>query len=309
MMLAFHFIRPWWLLALIPLLGLLWRLLRQRPLMQAWEEVCDAHLLKALVQSKSNSKRMNALSWLFLSATMMIVGLAGPTWTRLPTPTYREIQPRVLILDMSDSMLEKDLSPDRLTRAKFKLHDLFQQKNMGQLALIAYTDESFVVSPLTDDAKTIDTLLPSLTQDIMPVQGQRLASALEEAQILLKQADYDYGQVLVLAAGVPSNEDIQIAKNLAAQGLHISVIPLMKEATRYPLFQRLATAGKGELIPYTDTSKDVQSWLKLHERHQQYQNQQNDVPTWKDEGSWFLFPALFLLLPVFRKGWLQRVAL
>src|SRR5262249_40593683 len=162
---------PWWLLAALPLLGLLWSLWRQSPRVLAWAAVCDRHLLEYLMQSKGQGRRHLALLSLFISGLCMCISLAGPTWSRLPVPLFKQIQPRVLVLDMSNAMLENDLTPDRLTRAKFKLHDLFKRRDIGQFGLVVYTGEPFVVSPLTDDARTIDSLLSSLSPDIMPVEG------------------------------------------------------------------------------------------------------------------------------------------
>src|SRR3989338_5693319 len=184
----FHLIRPFWLLALLPLVVLAWQTLKKQSAMNAWAKVCDPHLLPHLIQQKSQLKRQSGLMMLLLSAFFMIIGLSGPSWSRYPAPTYQPVQPRVLLLDMSEAMLEEDLQPSRLNRAKFKLHDLFTQRYMGQFGLVVYTGEPFVVSPLTDDSQTIDALLSTLTPEIMPIGGNRLDTALKEAAKLITQA-------------------------------------------------------------------------------------------------------------------------
>lgn len=304
----FHFLRPWWLLTLLPLLWLGWRLWRQSPHLEAWAAVCDKHLLARLVQSQGEGKRHWTLLLLLLSILCLIISLAGPTWSRLPVPAYQQIQPRVLVLDMSEAMLATDLSPERLSRAKFKLHDIFKRRDAGQFGLIVYTGEPFVVSPLTDDANTIDALLSSLNPDVMPVEGQRLDSALEEAGKLITQAGFNHGQVLVLTAETPSIEAIDVAKTLANKKIFTSVMPVTAAQTLNPLFQRLASAGEGQVVPFADTSNDLDKWFQTTANDEQYnRSQQNDIPMWRDEGRWFLLPALILLLPVFRRGWLQRI--
>ncbi len=305
----FHFMRPWWLLTFFPLLVLAWSLLRQLPAMSAWSKVCDDHLLPYLIQSKAYSRRTFSWILLFASVALMIIGLAGPTWSRLPVPTYQQIQPRVVLLDMSNAMLVNDLTPDRLQRAKFKLHDLFQHQDAGQFGLVVYTSEPFIVSPLTDDGQTIDALLSSLTTDIMPVEGQELSTALEQAARLVAQAGFQHGELLVLSASPPSTDAIKVAKVLSQAGIDTSVIPVMNHGTPpSPLFQQLANAGRGALIPFSDTSTDIDQWLAETRGNKQYQaNLQNDIPVWRDQGRWFLIPALLFLLPVFRRGWLQRI--
>lgn len=303
----FHFIRPLWLWMLLPFVVLSWCLLRQTSTMTAWSKVCDAHLLPYLIQTKHYSRRIFSMLLLFASVLLMIISLAGPTWSRLPVPTYQQIQPRVVVLDMSDTMLTNDLQPDRLSRAKFKLHDLFQHKNTGQFGLVVYTGEPFVVSPLTDDGQTIDALLSSLTPDVMPVEGQQLSSAIDQAHQLITQAGFQQGNILVLTASSPSRSDIEAATLLSQAGIYTSIMPVIKnDTTLNPLFEEFAKAGHGEVIPFSDTSTDLEQWLTATQSNQQYTaNLQNDIPVWSDQGRWFLIPALIFLLPAFRRGWLS----
>ncbi|MFI4962316.1 MAG: VWA domain-containing protein [Legionellales bacterium] len=308
MMTYAHFLRPWWFLALFPLLGLLVLLWQQKPLLQSWVAICDRHLLDHLVKTRGGRGRKVSLCLLGVSALFMIVGLAGPTWIKLPVSTYKPIQPRVLVLDMSENMMDNDMSPNRLARAKFKIHDLLSGKTTGQFGLVAYTGEPFVVAPLTDDGQTISALLPQLTPGIMPVGGERLDSALAEAQILLKNAGYQYGQILVFTADSPSSDAIARAKELADKGLYSSIMPVTADKRVNPLFQQFASAGKGWVIPYASGSPDLQHWLGQGGNEALIESKQDDIPLWRDEGRWFLIPALLFLLPVFRRGWLQRVS-
>lgn len=250
---------------------------------------------------------MNSLLCLFLSILFMIFSIAGPVWYKLPVATYKPIQPRVLVLDMSDNMMANDLTPNRLSRAKFKLHDLFAHKDVGQFGLIVFTSEPFVVSPLTDDGHTISSLLSSLTPDIMPVTGQNLDSALNEARNLIKQAGYNQGQILVLTADTPSSASIALAKKLAESGIYSSIMPVKADKNLNPLFERFADAGNGQLVKYSSDSSDLEQWLKSSNNNEFALSENEDIPLWRDEGRWFLIPALLFLLPVFRRGWIQRV--
>lgn len=310
MMAEFHFLRPWWLLLLLPLLSLAIILWRQRPKLHSWAEICDPQLLDHLIQHTGKNKRINSVLFIVISAFFMIISLSGPTWYKLPVPTYRPIMPRVLVLDMSEHMLETDLSPNRLSRAKFKLHDLFSHKDAGQFGLVVYTSEPFVVSPLTDDGQTISSLLSSLTPDIMPVKGQNLESAMAQASDLIKQAGYKQGQILVLTADTPSNAAMEMASKLAKEEIYSSIMPIRANKDLNPLFERFAKEGDGELIMYTPDSSDLEHWLATTSKEEVLAISDTDnIPLWRDEGRWFLIPALMLLIPAFRRGWLQRVAL
>ncbi|WP_298622229.1 VWA domain-containing protein [uncultured Legionella sp.] len=308
MMVDFHFLRPWWLLLLLPLISLAVILWRQNPRLHAWGAVCDRHLLNHLLQSKGQGKRVASILPVVLSVFFMIVSISGPSWLKLPVATYKPIEPRVLILDMSDNMMLSDLTPSRLERAKFKLHDLFLHKEVGQFGLIVFTGEAFVVSPLTDDGQTISSLLSSLTPEVMPVGGQNLDMALNEATNLINQAGYEYGQILVLTADTPSPEAITKAKHIAKSGILSSIMPMRADKDLNPLFQNFANAGQGQLLKYSSDSSDLEQWLNYKANKEYALSQDDDIPLWRDEGRWFLIPALLFLLPVFRRGWVQRVA-
>lgn len=303
----FHFLRPWWLLMSLPLLGLAFTLWQQKPQLRAWSAICDPHLLDHLLQKKGTGQRMGSLSCILISMLFMIISSAGPVWYKLPVATYKPVQPRILVLDMSENMMARDLSPNRLSRAKFKLRDLLAHKDIGQFGLVAFTGEPFIVSPLTDDGQTIASLLSSLTPDIMPVTGQNLTTALDAANQLIKQAGYAYGQILVLTADSPSSEAIALAKKLAQSGIYSSIMPITADKKLNPLYQRFAEAGEGQVLKYRSDSSDLTQWITASANKQFTLNKDEDIPLWRDEGRWFLIPALLLLLPVFRRGWLQRI--
>ncbi len=310
-MTSFHFLRPFWLLALVPTCLLLWGMVVQTLRSKAWRGVCDAHLLPFILETRHLGRRGLSKVLLVLSSLFLIISLAGPTWSRFPVPTYQHIEPRVVVLDLSDAMLAIDLTPSRLQRAKFKLHDLLQYHDVGQWGLVVYTGEPFVVSPLTDDGQTIDALLSTLTPDVMPVQGQQLSTALQQAEQLISDAGFHQGQLLVLTAVPPSDSAISEAASLSKHGLQTSIMPVIgHETASDPHFLALAKAGGGELIPMSDTSSDLDQWLKdTKGHHDVVEQEQKDVPVWRDEGRWFLIPALLFLLPLFRRNALLRIDL
>lgn len=90
-------------------------------------------------------------------------------------------------MDMSMSMRATDLSPDRFTQARFKALDYIDGIKEGELALVSFAGDAFVISPLTQDHNNVRLLLPELSPDIMPVQGSNLEAALLLADQLLKQ--------------------------------------------------------------------------------------------------------------------------
>ena len=167
----FFFLRPLWLLLLIPVAVLLWYLLRgaRSTVTTPWQKLVDPHLLKHLVlqpaQSAGNSRRQRVgrLSVLGIALVAVCVALAGPAWQRNELPTYKSHTPVVMVLSLAQSMNATDISPDRLTRAEHKVRDVMERNKGGDMALVVYSDQPFVAAPLTSDAKVIGDMLPELS--------------------------------------------------------------------------------------------------------------------------------------------------
>ena len=145
---AFHFIRPLWLLALIPWLGLCYACLRRQAVPGNWSRVCDPALLPHILETVEPANRR-------LRAGLLALGgvLAGPAWKRAPQPTFRDESPLVIVLDLSASMYADDLSPDRISRVRFRLADLLRDRDAGRAgatALVVFAGDAFTVTPLTD---------------------------------------------------------------------------------------------------------------------------------------------------------------
>ena len=304
----FHWIRSTYLWLYLPYAVLLWRVWVRNPSLRDWSMICDPHLLTHLVVNQKTRGRAWGCICLFLSLALVIFSLAGPTWSRLPVPTYQRVMPRVVVLDLSSAMLETDLKPNRLARAKFKLHDLFSLPDQGQTGLIAYTKEPFVVSPLTSDARTMDAWVNVLNPSLMPVQGQNLSGALTRAQQLIEQTGVRYGQVLVLTAQTPDESSIHTAARLQHQGIEVSVLPMVADQAANWRFKPFARAGGGRVFTLNNDTTDLKAWLSKRDWQAQFLRQgEQEIPVWRDQGRWFLIPALLLFLPCFQRGWLLRM--
>lgn len=331
MIASFHFIRPLWLLALIPLAWLLWRYWRQRQQGNNWQSVCDPHLLPHLLVNGQGPASRAPLWLLGIAGLLSILALAGPTWSKLPQPVYRNTAATVVLFNLSQSMNASDVTPTRLERAKLKLLDFLQRQREGQTALIAYAGEAYVVSPLTDDAATIASQVNALAPNIMPVNGNNLAQALSRAEALLDQDGvYRGGRILlitdsaggaralkqaaalsrkgrvlsVLAVGTPQGAPIKAAGGGFVQTADGSIlIPRLKLA---PL-RKLAATGHGHLVGLTTSDADLNTLWPSAQSTRINSRQSDDnhaADIWREQGPWLLLLVLPLVALAWRRGWL-----
>ena len=196
---SFHFLRPAWLLAALALVPILWLAGRERREAGAWQRVCDAPLLAALLVEASGRASRWGLPLFALAWVAGAIAMAGPSWERLPQPSFESPTQTVLVLNLANSMRATDVEPSRVARARFELADLLERVE-GAVALVLYAEESYAVTPLSDDPDVVAAMLPVLEPGLMPGRGERLDRALEEASQLLSRAGAREGRIVVLVA-------------------------------------------------------------------------------------------------------------
>lgn len=299
-----HFIRPYWLWMLVPaMIYLAWVIYsaRQR---NPWQAVCDPHLLSALImQSPRRSKRALYAS-LFIFYLVSIFALAGPAWNKANLPVYRDVSSMMLVLDLSPNMNEYDLKPDRLTRAKYKIRDLINAAQNTQMGLVAFTEEAFTASPLSQDANTLSALIDELNPGMMPVAGSDSGAGLTEGFELLKRAGAANGNILLITASNPTANSWTAAKNIAQAHGHVNVLAVMDRnaANQNTIsnLEQLAKTGNGTFYLFSADSSDIQQIINAAGSKQIISNEKaENAILWLDAGPWFcllLIPVVLLVL-------------
>ncbi|MCP4126391.1 MAG: VWA domain-containing protein, partial [Gammaproteobacteria bacterium] len=224
MMVELQLLRPHWLLALLPLIWVLWRKWQNQGESQSWRTVCDHRLLPYLLVGEAGRSNRRPLLVAAIAGLLSIIALSGPVWKKLPQPVMREHSALVVALDLSRSMDAADLRPSRLERARLKLLDLLQMRREGQTALLVYAAQPFVVTPLTDDAGTIAAQISALSTSMMPSQGSRTDRVLVKAEQLLKNAGIRHGDILLITDGIDKKQGAQAFQQLASAGHRISIL-------------------------------------------------------------------------------------
>jgi Ca-activated chloride channel family protein len=326
----FHFIRPYWLLALIPLSIILWLLIHRHLSSGNWAKVCDPELLPHILIGQDQKRKKWPLYSLAIGGLLAIVALAGPTWERLPQPTFTDMSALVILLDLSHSMDATDIKPSRLVRARFKVADILKQRQEGQTALVVYAGDAFTVTPLTDDTDTIVSQLSVLNTSIMPSQGSRADIALKKAADLLEQAGLKNGNILLITDGLNQaykntienmkSYKISILGVGTAEGSPIQlpnggflkdskgaiVIPKLDERN----LAELAQLGGGIYQGIKNDDSDIKSLAAAYNSfNNQLDKQELKVDTWREQGPWLLVLLLPLAALGFRRGILSVILL
>jgi Ca-activated chloride channel homolog len=205
---AFHFLRPWWLLALLAAVALAVVVARAQRRSSRWETLIDPELRDVMIER--NVRRRGPAVPLLTGAAMALasIALAGPSWERLPQPLQQRTDALVVVLDLSLSMYAEDVSPSRLVQARHAVTDVLRTRREGFTGLVAYAGDAHTVAPLTDDVSTIENLLAALAPNMMPMLGSKTGSALELARTLLSNAGMTQGRILLVTDGVDEMSEV-----------------------------------------------------------------------------------------------------
>jgi len=219
----FHFLRPEWLWLLpLPVLFYFSQKLKQAG---GWRDVIDPHLLQ-FMQLKAAPRQSRQYNLLPILALLGVIAAAGPAFRQQPVPLFQTEQARVIVLDLSLSMLAQDLQPSRLHRARFKIQDILQRSREGSVGLVVYAGDAFVISPLTHDANTIANMVPVLSPLLMPVLGSDPVRGIEQAKQLLTNAKQQGGQIVWITDGIEPEQAEKVVSQLQDEAIELAILAL-----------------------------------------------------------------------------------
>ncbi len=301
----FHFIRPLWLLALIPFSFLFYQQWK-REAAPSWQTLLPEHLQKALSFGQTGWKSNLPLKLLAVCIFTAVIASAGPTWKQQASP-FGEDKAKVLyVLDTSTTMLQKDVPPNRLTRAKQKVQDLLSIRQGGQNALIAYAGSAHLAMPMTQDSAVFTPFLSALEPDVLPVSGKQASTAIPLIDSLL--ADTLGSSVVLITDSLDSPSLAQLSDyfSTSSHKLIVYSVQAMNGEADYSL-QILAKNSSADLVEMTTDHRDIERLDRLVERNMQL-GSDTDMP-WQDMGYGLMIPVTLMMLLWFRKGWLVKWAL
>ena len=334
---AFHFLRPEWFHALIPA-ALIFALLRWRQSHHSnWEKVIDPQLLPHILDNPDEKASRSPLTLLLVAWLLGVLALAGPVWKKISQPAHEREDALVIIFDLTRSMLATDVKPDRLVRAKRKLIDLLALRDEGVTALVVFAGDAHTVSPLTDDTNTIASMIPSLSPDIMPAPGSKLAPAIERAIVLFKDAGVASGRILIItdeirdpvaaqavARQYRNRYPVSLLSVGTAAGAPVPLDPgnpqagFLKDGDKLVIprlnekkLQDFADLASARYSPMTLTEEDLDLLLADEPLLDDagFREVEGDFDVWFEEGPWLLLLLLPIASLAFRRGWVWCAAL
>lgn len=213
-----------WLLLLIPVMlvtyGICRRLRRKRI-----RKFGDERLVSALTPSWSGAKGWWKMVFFSLAFLCFVLGLARPQIGAKLTQRETKGAEIMICLDVSNSMLAQDYSPDRLSRAKLAISRLVDNLQGDRIGLIVFAGSSFVQLPITTDYVSAKMFLNSINTESVPVQGTAIGDALYTAAKSFSAQSEKSRAIIVITDGENHEDDpVDAASQIAETGVKVYTI-------------------------------------------------------------------------------------
>ena len=211
-------------LMLLPILLLMFLIVTNKDKFQRY--FSKESLAKLSIANKSMNKTTRNIL-LFISLILMTIALARPVANEREQSFKQNVASIVIAIDVSRSMLAADIYPNRLSFAKQKLLNLIELAKNSALAVILFGQDSFVLSPVTQDYNSLKILVENINSGINFSNGSNIYSTIEATKKLLK--NYKSKNLLLLTDG-GNNKDYDDEIEFAKQnGINIYTLAIGKK--------------------------------------------------------------------------------
>lgn len=227
----FRFASPiyFYLLILIPILTAVYVLVQYRMKKQL-KKFGDIELMRDLMPDVSPLRRHVKFSLMMLALGLLVVLLARPQYGTRNEEVKRSGIEVAIAVDVSNSMLCKDVSPSRLDKSKMIVSKLVEQFDEDKVGLVAFAGSAITLLPMTSDYVSAKMFLDQLNPATVSVQGTNVAEAITRATAGFTKKT-NVGRALILITDAEDNEPgaIEAAKQARKEGVQIFVLSVGTE--------------------------------------------------------------------------------
>ncbi len=260
--------------------------------------------------------------------SMVVVAIARPRSSQQMERIDTEGIDIILAMDVSTSMLARDLTPDRINASKDIAIEFISQRPSDRMGIVVFAGESFTQCPLTTDRATLINLMKEIQTDIIE-DGTAIGNGLATAVARMKDSDAKSRVVILLTDGVNNRGEIspQMAAEIAkTYGIRVYTIGVGKEGMApYPvmtpwgveiqnvkveidedLLSEIAESTGGRYFRATDNTKLAEIYSEIN-KMEKARTTIDSFPVYKELfGMYALLALLALMLEVFMNWFVIR---
>lgn len=210
----------------------------------------DAALLHTLTPGRSVTRPLVKFGIFCLALCACIIMLARPQFGQSTGTEQRKGIEAVIMLDVSQSMLAQDVTPNRLERAKLLISTLVHRMKDDKIALGVFAGEAYPQLPITNDYVSAQLFLDHISTDMIGVQGTDVAAAIQLARRSFTQ-EKGVGKAIIIITDGENHEGgaVEAAKDAAKAGMHVYMMGVgTQEGAIIPTPEGPLTDGSGDVV-------------------------------------------------------------
>ena len=169
---------------------------------------------------------------------LIVIAIARPRSSEQIEKVDTEGIDIILAMDVSTSMLARDLYPDRINASKEIATNFLDQRKSDRIGIVVFAGESFTQCPLTTDKRTLINLMNEISTDLLD-DGTAIGNGLATAVLRLTESDAKSRVVILLTDGENNSGEVspQTATEMAKlHGIRVYTIGVGKEGlAKYPV--------------------------------------------------------------------------
>ena len=316
----FRFANPQllWLLLLVPVMVVAFAailLLRRRNLRRFGNIETVSSLLRDV-----SSWRVHTKFILFtLAFVAMVFAAARPQFGAKLREQKSEGVEMMFVVDVSNSMLAEDFTPNRLDRTRYAIDKLFTQLNQDRVGVVVFAGEAKVQLPITTDYRMARSFTKRLSPQLVDVQGTDISDAIDLASLSFSQRE-DASRVMILITDgeAHDNDAIVAAERAAERGIRIFAIgigspqgapikvggefikdekgEMVVSRLNEQLLQQITEIGKGGYIRASNAEFGLSEIVDEIAKMEKSERSTLTFDEYNEQFHWLLWVALSLLL-------------
>lgn len=210
----------------------------------------DERLVRGIMPSVSQSKGWVRLVLFSLAFFFFSIGMSRPQIGAKLKEHKTKGAEIMIVLDVSNSMLAEDYSPNRLERAKLAISKLVDRLRDDRIGLIVFAGSSFVQLPITTDYVSAKMFLNSISPESVPIQGTAIGEAINTAIRSFSAQSEKSRAIIVITDGENHEDDpVAAAKQAAEMGIRVFTIGVgSSEGKPIPMNGELLKDRSGNIV-------------------------------------------------------------
>jgi len=213
-----------YLLVLIPILALIFLAenIKRKKRLKAYG---NPEVINQLMPDVSNRRPWLKFILLLSAITVCIIMVCGPQFGSKLDKNQRKGAEMMIALDVSNSMMAEDITPNRLGKAKQILSKLVDKLSDDKIGLVVFAGEAFTQLPITSDYVSAKTFMSSISPALIPSQGTAIGAAIDLCTRSFPQKDKAERAIIIITDGENFEDNaVAMAKEALDQGIKTHVI-------------------------------------------------------------------------------------